>query len=112
MQHSASIIRQARRSAGLTQAQLAERLGTTQSAIARLETRGSNPRADTLERAVAACGFDLALELRPRNSSIDETLVSRMLRVPPGERLMNFERSYANVRELALAGARSRGELA
>jgi hypothetical protein len=35
-----------------------------------------------------------------------------MLRVPPGERLMNFERSYANVRELALAGARSRGELA
>jgi hypothetical protein len=34
------------------------------------------------------------------------------LRIAPGERIKSFERSYANVRELALAGARSRGELA
>jgi hypothetical protein len=35
-----------------------------------------------------------------------------MLRVPPGERIKSFERTYANVRDIALAGAQGRGELA
>lgn len=107
-----SLIRAARRSAGLTQASLAARLGTTQSAIARLETDGANPRIDTLARALGACGHDLDIDSRPHKSSIDETLVARQLRLSPGERINSFERSYANVREIALAGARARGELA
>jgi len=106
------LIRDARRSAGLTQAELAQRLGTTQSAIARLEADGANPRLSTLSRALAACDREIVLESRPRRSSIDETLVAGRLRIPPGERIKSFERSYANVREIALAGARSRGELA
>ena len=107
-----ALIRDARRSAGLSQAALASRLGTTQSAVARLERDGTSPRVETLERALAACGRKLDLTARPRQRSIDETLVARMLRIPPGERIKSFERSYANVREIALAGARSRGELA
>jgi transcriptional regulator with XRE-family HTH domain len=108
----AALIRAARRGAGLSQASLAARLGTTQSAVARLEADGANPRIDTLARALRACGHDLDIESRPRKSSIDETLVARQLRLSPGERLKSFERSYANVREIALAGARARGELA
>jgi transcriptional regulator with XRE-family HTH domain len=108
----AQLIRGARRDAGLTQAELADRLSTTQSAIARLEANDANPRVSTLARALEACDREILLEARPLRSSIDETLVARRLRLPPGERIKCFERSYANVREFALAGARSRGELA
>jgi transcriptional regulator with XRE-family HTH domain len=106
------LIRNARLSAGLTQTELAERLHTTQSSVARLESEISNPRVETVARALEACDRELLLDSRPRNSSIDETLVAGMLRMPPGQRIKSLERSYANVREIALAGARSRGELA
>ena len=109
---SDQLIRNARRDAGVTQAELAARLGTTQSAIARLEVAGANPRLNTLTRALAACERDIVLESRPRQSSIDETLVAGRLRLTPEQRIKSFERSYANVREFALAAARSRGELA
>jgi transcriptional regulator with XRE-family HTH domain len=101
------LIREARRNAGLTQASLAARLGTTQSAIARLERDVSSPRVETLRKALAACGRDLELSSRPRRSSIDETLVFENLRLTPGERLQTFERGYANAREFALAARRS-----
>jgi transcriptional regulator with XRE-family HTH domain len=106
------VIRDARTAAGLSQAELANRLGTTQSAIARLEADGANPRIETLARALRACGRELLVEARPVNSSVDETLVFENLRLTPAERLQAFERSYADVRKFALAGARSRGELA
>jgi transcriptional regulator with XRE-family HTH domain len=106
------IIRDARRSAGLSQQALASRMGTTQSAIAGLESDRSSPRVATVERALRACGQELALVAHQPRSSIDETLVASMLRIPPEHRLRSFANSYANVRQLALAGARSRGELA
>jgi transcriptional regulator with XRE-family HTH domain len=105
------LIREARRGAGLTQAELAARLGTTQSAIARLEAPSSNPRLSTLSRALDACGRELSLEARPRQSSIDETLVAGRLRLTPEQRIKSFERAYAETRKIALAGRRSRGEL-
>ena len=58
------LVRAARLGAGLTQAHLAQRLGTTQSAVARLERRGSNPRIDTIARALEACGRRLDLRSR------------------------------------------------
>jgi transcriptional regulator with XRE-family HTH domain len=105
------LIRDARRTSGLTQAELAERLGTTQSAIARLEAEGANPRLSTLTRALDACGRDIVLESTPRRSSIDETLVGGRLRLTPEQRIKSFERAYAETRTLALAGRRARGEL-
>lgn len=108
----ASLVRAARDAAGLSQAELARRVGTTQSAIARLERSGSNPRVETLERALAACGEELALSSRPRRSSIDESQVAERLRLTPAERIKAFERSYSHVREFALSAGRSRGELA
>ena len=105
------VVRDARTAAGLSQAELAERLGTTQSAIARLEAPGANPRVDTLARALRACGRELLVESRPQNSSVDETLIFENLRLTPAQRLLAFERSYEGLREIALAGARARGEL-
>src|SRR5947207_3346512 len=45
----------ARLAAGLTQRQLAERMGTGQSVIARIEGGGHPPRLDTLQKWAAAC---------------------------------------------------------
>jgi transcriptional regulator with XRE-family HTH domain len=105
------LARDARIAAGLTQAQLAQRLGTTQSAIARLEAAGSNPRIATLEGALRACGRRLSLETVPYRPSIDPTLVARQLLLSPEDRLRSFDRAYAETRKIALAGRRARGEL-
>ena len=55
-----------RRELGLSQQQLAELTGTTQSAIARLESGGRPPRIDTLLRITNALDCDLEVRLRPR----------------------------------------------
>ena len=55
-----------RRARGLSQAELAKLCGTTQSAIARLETGGRPPRIDTLLRIANALDCALHVELRPR----------------------------------------------
>jgi predicted transcriptional regulator len=51
---------------GLSQRELAELVGTTQSAIARLERGGRPPRIDTLLRIADALDCDLVVDLRPR----------------------------------------------
>jgi predicted transcriptional regulator len=55
-----------RQELGYSQRELAELVGTTQSAIARLERGGRPPRIDTLLRIADALDCDLAVELRPR----------------------------------------------
>lgn len=55
-----------RRALGLSQAELADLTGTTQSAIARLESGGRPPRIDTLMRIANALDCELRVELRPR----------------------------------------------
>jgi transcriptional regulator with XRE-family HTH domain len=50
----------------LSQAGLAALVGTTQSAIARLEGGGRPPRIDTLLRIADALDCELDVELRPR----------------------------------------------
>lgn len=55
-----------RRERGLSQAELAKLVGTTQSAIARLESGGRPPRIDTLLRIANALDADLHIELLDR----------------------------------------------
>ena len=50
----------------LSQRELAELVGTTQSAIARLEAGGRPPRIDTLLKIAEALDCELSVELRPR----------------------------------------------
>ena len=55
-----------RQAVDLSQRQLAELTGTTQSAIARLERGGRPPRIDTLLGIAEALDCQLVVELRPR----------------------------------------------
>jgi transcriptional regulator with XRE-family HTH domain len=95
------LIREARRSAKLTQAQLADRLRTTQPVIARLEHAGANPTLGTLERALDAAGYRLELHAVRRSlPAVDETQIIERLRLTPAERLAAFTVSRDNLRSL------------
>jgi ribosome-binding protein aMBF1 (putative translation factor) len=59
----ASELIRARARAGLSQAELAERMGTSQSAIARLESGRTLPSAKTLIRFAEATGSKVELRL-------------------------------------------------
>jgi transcriptional regulator with XRE-family HTH domain len=112
MSMAASLIKDARAKAGLSQAQLALRLGVSQAAVAKLEHPSSNPTVETLDRALRATGQRLELEASPWQPSVDETLIAQQLRLSPEQRLAQLESMYEWGRELSLAGARARGELA
>lgn len=56
---------EARLNAGLTQDQIAERMGTTQSAVARLEGWSSNPSVNTLRKYAKATGTRLRISFEP-----------------------------------------------
>jgi len=56
-------IRALREKKGLSQRELAERIGTTQSAIARLEAGTNSPSLVTLERVAGALGAEVSLSL-------------------------------------------------
>jgi transcriptional regulator with XRE-family HTH domain len=58
-----------RQQQGMSQRELAELVGTTQSAIARLERGGRPPRIDTLLRIADALDCELVVELTPRRQS-------------------------------------------
>lgn len=109
----AVLLRTARREAGLTQAELARRLGTTQSAVARMERPGANPTVAWLDRALAAAGRRLELGApEGETAGVDESLIRDALLRSPADRVRAFEAAYHSAREMALAGARARGELA
>jgi ribosome-binding protein aMBF1 (putative translation factor) len=58
-----------RQSAGLSQTEVAARMGTSQSAVARLESGAADVRASTLERYAAAVGGQITWKLdRSRES--------------------------------------------
>ena len=60
-----------RQAAGLSQTEVAARMGTSQSAVARLESGTADVRASTLERYAAAVGGQIAWRLdRPGEGDI------------------------------------------
>jgi transcriptional regulator with XRE-family HTH domain len=63
------LIREARRRAGLTQAELAQRAGTSQPGIARWESGRTAVSLDDVLRLVQLCGFNLEVMLLPRDES-------------------------------------------
>jgi transcriptional regulator with XRE-family HTH domain len=70
---AAALLREARYAAGLTQAVLAERLGVSQAAIAKLERPGANPTLKTLQDALLATGHRLVLSsVQTRTFGTDE----------------------------------------
>lgn len=61
----AELVIRARTEAGLSQAELAKRIDTTQSVIARLEGGDSKPSTRTLEKIAKATGTRLKISFEP-----------------------------------------------
>ena len=98
---AAELIRGARVEAGLTQAALAERLGTTQSVVSRWERCGDEPRLSTLARILRACGRRLVLSTEA--DDVDRAQIRQQLAMSPAERLAsvtNLSRMLASARKV------------
>ncbi len=91
---SASLIVEARRRAGLSQRELALRLGNRQAEIARWERAHVVPSLERLREVVAACGLELTVGLAAADDSYVAPIIEA-LQLPVGERL---------ARSLAAAG--------
>ena len=76
------MLRSARRRAGITQRELARRLGTKQSVVARWESLATSPTVETVEAACRASGFDLEWELHPRDDDLERVLREQLRRTP------------------------------
>ena len=63
----ASAVIDARNRAGLTQEELARKMGTTQPVVARLESGRVRPSMRTLERLAKATGSRLLIRFEPRD---------------------------------------------
>lgn len=57
-------VRQAREAAGISQRELARRMGTSQSAVDRLEAGGVGATLTTLQRAASALGLTVSVDLQ------------------------------------------------
>ena len=81
---SRHLIRTARRKAGLTQAVLAARAGTSQAAVSAYESGRRSPSVDTLSRLLAAAGFEVRMRLAARDThTTAREIVEKML--PPDQ---------------------------
>jgi transcriptional regulator with XRE-family HTH domain len=93
------LIREARQYAGLSQRELAARLGTKQSVVSRWERGVDTPRVDTLARILQACGFEADLAFR-RHDDEDRSQILMHLDMTPDERLA-YLRGMLDFEELA-----------
>jgi transcriptional regulator with XRE-family HTH domain len=81
---AAQIIREARLKEGLTQTQLAERLGRERAQIARWEIGGQEPSFENVVAVVEACGYALTVEITERvdDTTLDAELTTSILQAP------------------------------
>ncbi|MGH2660668.1 MAG: helix-turn-helix transcriptional regulator [Actinomycetota bacterium] len=106
--NGSQFVREARRRAGLSQADVAGRAGTTQSAIARLESGRSAPSLERVAELVRACGFELDVHLTPADDS-DWSIAQGNLRLGIESRLRQHAAAvrFARAGRRALADARA-----
>lgn len=96
-----ALVRSARADAGLTQQELADRLGTTQSAVSRWEKSRDEPRLATLGAILAACGLEATIVVQP--DSVDRAQIRQQLAMSPDDRLasvVNLSRTLATAKRL------------
>jgi predicted transcriptional regulator len=84
--NAGTALRDARRRKALSQRALAARSGVAQPAIARIEAGAVQPRVDTLDALLRACGETLTTERR-LGDGVDRTVIRPLLDLTPSERL-------------------------
>ena len=92
-----ALLKEARRSAGLSQRELARRAGVAQPVLSRIERGHASPRFETLDRLLRECGRGLALVERP-GLGVDRTLILDRLRLSPGQRARRAVREWERTR--------------
>lgn len=101
-----NLVREARRRAQLTQAELAERAGVPKSTVGRIESGARTPSTEMVERLVRAAGLNVSVSLSEPDPGTD-SMFERTLRQSPAERLANATRMARFVlrgrREIAAA---------
>lgn len=103
---SAKLIKEARTAAGLTQAELARRAGTSQPTVAAYESGDKVPTVATLDRLLRAAG--VALTVTPRPEAPRTTRLRRLLREHRREILDLAAKHHA--RNVRVFGSVARGE--
>ena len=99
---AAAMIRSVRQAAGLSQHELAQRIGTTQSAVSRWEAGRDEPRLSTLGVILTACGQRLFLNAEP--DDVDRAQIIQQLAMTPQQRLesvVNLSRTLASARRVS-----------
>src|SRR5947209_8476664 len=99
------LVREARKRAGLTQAELAARVGTTQSAIARLERGRTTPTLERISDLVRACGLDLTVGITNTDDDHDWSIVQQNLRLSPSRRVRQNTRTVGLIQRARAANA-------
>ena len=94
---SARLIAEARRRAGLSQRELAERVGTQRPEISRYERGRARPSLERLRAIVAACGLELTVGLANADDSYDRS-IREAFAMPPAERLRSSLAGAASIR--------------
>jgi len=115
---AAPLVRFVREASALSQRDLADRAGTTQAVVSRIESGASCPSVDMVRRLVNAAGYELRLECLPRRITdpvvdaykpgVDRTMLIANLRRSPRERfdtLLSMQAFSARVRR---AGEKAR----
>lgn len=102
---AATLIREARSRSGLGLRELARRAGTSHGTLSRYERGEVTPRTDTLERIVAACGYEMHVRLAPPDQS-HQRLEQTLANMSPSERLASL-RNLDRLRGLATTGTRT-----
>lgn len=96
----------ARRRAGLTQQQLARRLGVPQGTVARWENGITEPKFEAVQRAVGACRLDLTLGFANADEGSWNSLIYEQLLRAPAERVRKLSRGRLDrIEVLKLIGA-------
>jgi transcriptional regulator with XRE-family HTH domain len=82
---AAGLLRTARDKADMTQAELAAAAGVTQQAVSAYETGRKEPTMPTLQRLLAAAGYEMRIRLEPLDDH-DASLETLMAALPPTRR--------------------------
>lgn len=96
------MIRSARIAAGLSQVELAKRIGTTQSAVSRWESGKDDPRLTTLASILGACGKRLVLNVE--SDDVDRAQIRQQLAMTPQQRLesvVNLSKTLASAKRIS-----------